>query len=198
MLGTVKVAIASMILGILIGMGAAWQMWKPKPPIVETYAPEVIQKDGSKELARHPMTLKEAAKVVKIPVVPDGAVVERVESLTITSPSLPVSPGEIAPPSRVTKLTLSLIRTPNGMRRVVAASPDGVVEGLDIPIEPDKPAPKSLKNAAGGSYYPGDRTYGLWVSRDIGPLVVGAEVFQQRPALGSPTLAGVLRVGIRF
>ena len=178
-----------------MGMGAGWMLWRPKPKVIETYAPEVIQKDGSKILERRPDPHAKAAHVL-----PPGAVVERIEKITLTpreNLSLPPSPGVTVPRCPQMSVDLSLVRMPDGTRRVVASSPDGIVSGVDIPVEAARPEPKALKWSAGGSYNPASKTYGAWVARDVGPMVFGADLLQTRDQ-GRNGWAGLVRLGVRF
>ncbi len=207
--------IAVLVLGVALGLWGGWKLWRPQSrPKPETYAAATTQKDGSVVLERKPDPKAKPAQDV-----PKGAVVERVVQVVVRPgpavlPSIPAeapsSLGSIpaaflapsvpheCPPVRV---DLTLVRMPDQTRRVVASSPDGqVVGGVDIPVEASKPV-RDLKWAAGTSYEPGDKTWGLWADRDVGFLRVGLEANQIRlPAQlgGRTTIEGRIRAGIRF
>jgi hypothetical protein len=203
--GRHAVAALGATLIFVAGLGLGWVLWGEKPKVVETYAPASTQEDGSRILERKPQ-----ADATVPHDVPTGGVVERVVQVTIqptphvevinrTSGSdLVVAPGTVVPCPPV-RVGLSLVRMPDQTRRVVASSPDGrVVAGVDIPVD-TAPAPaRPLRWAAGGLYNPTDRTYGAFIDRDLGPLRVGAELFQVRSAVYGVTWAGHVRLGIRF
>lgn len=204
--------------GIAVGLGIGWELWQPKPPKVETYAPQVRQRDGSLVLERKPMAPEDAAKVVPLPQLPKGVKVERQVQVVVrpNPPAEPVSPlpsgsgastGDNLTPDHIgeptelihpVRVNLALVRMPDQTRRVIASSPDGeVVGGVDIPEAPAVQT-KTLKWAAGGSWNPADKTWGGWVERDVAFVRVGADVFQQRDFNGRVTWAGMVRAGIRF
>lgn len=180
---------AGLVLGAAGALGLGWKLWRPKMPPRETPAPQIQQQDGSLVLQRVPQ-----ASVKPSHAIPVGGKVEREVHLTVetrpqapTLPSIPTGdlgipgPGaklpELAP--QLVHVDLSLVRMPDLTRRVVASSPDGqVVGGIDIPVEPEKPAPKPLKWAAGLDY-----TVTSWgniksvvAQRQLGPLVIGGHV----------------------
>ena len=199
------------------GMGAGWMLWSPeKKQKVDPPAQAQRQEDGSLVLERKPDPAAKPAQKV-----PKGARVERVVQVVVQpsaqpveplrpsgsdasvgdnlTPTEPVSTAYKLPPVRV---DLSLIRMPDKTLRVLVSSPDGtVLDGVDIPVEAGPPLPRRLLWAAGASYDPGNRTYGGWVERDLGPLRVGADVLQVREPLaagGRVGWAGLIRAGIRF
>lgn len=189
---TWKGALTLVAVGAGLGLALGWQLWRPKP-ILETPAPPIVQKDGSTVLERRPDPTAKPRNEV-----PPGAVVERLIEITVTPRDLPnlSSPGQTVPLCPPMSASLSLVRMPNGTRRVVASSPDGSVSGVDIPVESAAPV-KALRHAAGGSYYPQWGTYGVWAEKDYGPVRVGAEVFRHR-AGASLGFAAALRVGLRW
>ncbi len=188
-------------LGLVVGLGLGWNLWKPGPLRPETYALEIRQKDGSLILERRPQPLREAIRTVLAPSLPQGAVLERLVSATVrpwptTLPEIPAAtPGAIVCPP--VKVNLALVRMPDQTRRVIASSPDGeVVGGMDIPIEPASVV-RDLRNAVGMSFH-GQRTYGLWAERDYGPIRIGADVAQQRVPGGGVTPFWGIRFGVRW
>lgn len=187
---TASVGVGGLACGLMLG----WMLWRPKPRPVETYAPAIIQKDGSLILERKP-----DPKAKPEHEVPAGTVVERIMEVTISPREIPalVPPGVTVQPCPPMRLELSLIRLKDGTRRVIASSHDGEISGVDIPVESAAPV-KMLRNAAGASYYPGERTYGLWIERDFGPTRMGAEIRRLRTPNGSMVLDTGIRVGIRW
>lgn len=209
--------------GIAVGLGIGWRLWRPTPAPVPTYQPAVQQQDGSQVLEVKP---DPAAKPPHQ--IPHGATVEDQVHLVVqpNPPADPVSPlpsgsaasaagdgsettaGQpgavvtVRPPCPPVTVDLSLLRMPDGTRRVVASSPDGKILGaVHVPVEAAKPQPKTLRWAAGGLWNPADRTYGGFLDRDLGPLRLGAEVYQVREPVtagGRVSWAGMLRLGVRF
>lgn len=187
---------ALLALGIAVGLGIGWKLWKPKPAPVETAAPPVRQKDGSQVLERRPMPAAEANRLVPLPVIPKGGVVERrmqvvVQPNTGPGSSAPLSasgvsvPGETGAAAQTTaevrsppiRVDLALVRMPDQTRRVIASSPDGqVIGGVDIPEAPTRPEPKVLRWAGGLDYtvLPWGNVKSLVIQRTWGPLTVGA------------------------
>lgn len=203
--------LAAWALGVALifgaGMTAGWKIWGPKQAKQEVYAAPVTQQDGSQILEKKPQADAKPAQQV-----PKGATVERVVQVTV-QPDAPHSfPGRsesdalvpadpARPPCPPVRVDLTLVRMPDLTRRVIASSPDGkVVGGVDIPVESAAPAPRPLKWAAGASWNPTNRTYGGWVQRDIGPLLVGLDVLQQRvpDPISRVTWSAQIRAGIRF
>jgi hypothetical protein len=93
---------------------------------------------------------------------------------------------------------LTAIRMPDGSHRVIASSPNGVIEGgsVDIPVEDAKPAPKATPHAAG---YVGDfkTRHGVFYDHDFGPFRVGVEALREvLPA--STNFQFNAKVGVRF
>jgi len=184
------------IIALLIFMVAfvgavAWWMSRPIP-MPEPPAPAVRQDDGSLILERKP---DPAAKPKQQ--IPRRAKVERVASVTV-QPDAP-APESRNPCPPVT-VDLTLIREPDGARRILASSPNGqVVGGLDVPVEPiTLPAP-AKRWAAGLSWSPIDRTSGIWIERDMWRVRVGAELNQAAGVHTSATgFDARVRIGITF
>lgn len=159
--GTVIVFVA----GLCAGTSAGWMLWKPKTLKAETYAPPSRQPDGSLVLERKPNPKAKPAHVI-----PAGAVVERVASVTVRP--LAAMPGPVV-------VDFTLIRMPDLSHRVIASSPDGeVITGVDIPIA-QAVETKRLLWAAGGVYGAtsnGGKAVGAFLDRDFGFVRVGAEI----------------------
>lgn len=180
---TGRMTTAATLAALLIGALAGYWLHGTELPRPESTAPAaaVRQEDGSMIAERAPP----AADKPLAPAphtVPKGMTEERRIAVDVQSKQADCDP---------VRVDLSLVRDGEG-RRVIASSPDGTVtQALDIPIGPAlMPAPVR-KWAAGGSWNPGDRTYGLWLERDMSRFRLGAEVAQD-PRGG---LQAAVRVG---
>lgn len=193
----------ALVLGLALGLGAGWKLYRPKPAPVETAAPAIRQADKSLVLQRRP-----EAKPQPKHELPKGAKLERQIQVTVL-PSIPMDarkiPGSGSLPEipdsstgdKVSPITvdLSLVRLGDGTQRVIASSDQGtILTGLDIPVGPPAPTVKTLKNAAGLSYGKnsfGGSSSGIVYERDIGPFRLGSEVSQiSVPILYGTTLHG--------
>lgn len=187
------VPLAAIAAAILSAAALGWWLGQPKP-VQETAAAQVRQGDGSIVLERRPDQRAKPKQQI-----PRKAKVERVAQVTV-QPDAIAEPGKPCPPVTV---DMTLIREPDGMRRVLASSPDGqVVGGLDIPVESAAPPAEPKRWAAGMSWSVGDQTAGVWIERDV-PVFskvvrLGAEVNQARAALDSSGVETRLRVGFAF
>jgi hypothetical protein len=158
----------------------------------EPPAPAVRQSDGSLILERKPDPAPQPKQQI-----PRRAKVERVAAVTVQPDAPAPEAGKPCPPVTV---DLTLIREPDGARRILASSPDGrVVGGLDVPVGPITPPAPAKRWAAGLSWSPIDRTSGIWIERDLRRVRLGVEINQ---AGGVHTSAGGLdarvRIGIAF
>lgn len=201
------VAAVAAIVGVIAGMLIGWGLWRPKPQKAETYAPAISQEDGSLVAERKPMKAEE----VKIPhTLPKGATAERTgdvvfrpsaEMMGRTNGEPRQEGAESLPVMPELNIDWTLAKTKDDGTRMIFSSKDGeIISATDIPIvTPEKP--RRLPWAAGGSWNPVDRTFGGWIQRDLGPFVVGAQVFQVKHHTISPTSAkwsGQITAGIRF
>ena len=194
-----------------VGVGVGWKFFRPKPlAAVETPQAAARQNDGSLILERAPDANAKPAQTI-----PKGAKVERIERIVVqpstasaaTAPtSGPAQPAAAIPAlPHTVEVDLTLLKMPDESRRVVASSPDGtVVGGIDIPVE-NQSLPKSYLWAAGGSYNPTDKTYGVWIDRRLWRVVLGAEINQVKgtpatwqAASTGTTYAASIRVGFTF
>lgn len=198
-------------LGVAVGLGVGWKLWITHPAPVMAQ-PAIPLPKGGQILPVQPSTAKEAERAVPIEGLPKGATVERRTQVKLL-PHLPTIPtGDQEIPGSGTKpgdpvmrrpitVNLALLKMPDGHERVAVSSPDAdVVGGMDLPVVPEHTA-KELKWLAGASYNPSDRTYGAFVMRTIGPVVVGVEVNQVKAPIiagGGTTLDGRITVGVRF
>lgn len=196
--------------GAVAGLALGWQLWRPPAPVVEPYAPPMRQADSSLVLERKPDARARPAHVI-----PDGAVVERVATVTVQpDPVVTHKPsiteiaqfGNSAIPPRTpcacapVHVDLSLVRLTDGSRRVIASARGGtVIGGVDVPVESAAPA-RVLRWSAGAEYDVLARRWGGYVDRDLRrvllvplPVRVGLSVTPDARGLR----AGV-RVGIRW
>lgn len=176
--------VASLVLGAIVGLTTGWKLWSPKKATQETSALAQRNEDRSLVLAKQPNAEAKPAQQV-----PKGAVVERIVYVEIQPKPVPKPPEPVNPkpgtdtpalwtPPKI-RLDLTLVRSEDGTRRVVASSPDGeVVGGVDIPVESAGPAPRVLKSAAGFEYSVNrwGNTKSLVGHRDFGWLRVGAKI----------------------
>ena len=162
-----RTAILSHLAAAGLGLTAGWWIYRPVQ-IAEPPAPEARQSDGSLILRR------DAGVKPDLPKLPSGSRATRHASVTVRPASPEAVPAgcQVCPDVRV---DLTTVEQPDGSRRVVAASPDGTVTGgVDVPIEAR--SVQTAKKWAGGGYYsPLDNGFGGWVSRDLGPWVIGAQ-----------------------
>lgn len=203
---------AALIVGVIAGMVVSWILWKPKKT-VETYAAAEVQADGSQKIERKPDPSAKPPHMV-----PKGAKVERVIQVRVQprpadplpsihgsdETALPQPPSPVpCPPVTV---DLSLVRLPDGMRRVIASSPDGTIlpGAVDIPVEAAAPEPRKMVWAA-GAYWKATQwgtSQGITAERDLAFLRIGADLGRARVNLPTGgTLQGAeigVRVMIRF
>lgn len=192
-----KELIAVAITGVVLfggGTALGWYFTKPEK-VIEIAKPEEKQPDGSIIVERTATAPTTKPKQI----VPKGAKVERVGSITAQG----ITPDEIkactAVPCPPVTLDTSLVRLPDGSKRVIVSSADGtILKGLDIPVETQEvPEPKPW--AVGVSLNPLNQTAGVWVERDIARIRIGVEINQTRQNIASPTGAEIrLRAGWTF
>lgn len=197
----IAIPLGALALGVVAGLTLGWKLYRPKPLPKETAAPAIHQTDGSMVLERKPEAKPEPRHEL-----PKGSKLERQVSLEVL-PSIPTG-GPAIPGSGSLKpvepihIDLSLVKMQDGTQRVVASSTNGkIVGGLDIPVEPAKPEPKPFKWTAGALWNPSESTYGVFITRGVGPFVVGAQVYQQRLPVqigGGTKVEGMIAVGIRW
>lgn len=170
---------------LLVVVLLAFAFW-PAAAVHEdvTPAPQVIQADHSVIAERAP----DAQPPAPPHIIPKGYHEVRRDQVTVAP--APAAAASGCPPVRV---DLSLVR--NGAeQRVIASSPDGqVVSAIDVPIEAAivPPAPKPW---AAGLSYGTDHAVGVWVDRDVGRLVLGAQLARAQDG----RMQAQLRVGARF
>lgn len=180
------------LVALALAVGAGWWLGRPAK-VVETPAFEVIQDDGSKILTRAP-----DAKAKPKQQIPKGTTLERTIHIEAQGQGIKLPDGKMGVCPKVS-IDLSLVRESNGMKRVVASSPDGQIVGaVDVPVETAAPV-EDHPWAVGASYNPANQTGGIWVERDIGRIRVGVDLNQSRPNLAAPMGTEVrVRVGWAF
>ena len=189
----IAVAIAGVV---LLGGGTAlgWYLTKPEK-VIEIAKPEEKQPDGSIIVERTATAPTAKPKQQ----VPKGAKVERVGSITAQG----ITPDEIKACTAVScpsvTIDTSLVRMPDGSKRVIVSSADGtILKGLDIPVETQEVLEPKVW-AVGVSLNPLNQTAGVWAERDIARIRIGVEVNQTKPSLLGPVGAEIrLRVGWTF
>jgi hypothetical protein len=189
--------------GAIAGFLLAWWIWRPVSPI-ETAAPAVTLPSGAVVAERVPdaplpPVAAEAARELRGEVARAGSVTVQPRTPD-AAPSETPAAGSAVPaalclckPDPITlDWTMTTLR--DGSSRMSWYTDDGEITGAtDIPVSTVS-VRRERPWAAGASWTPGKREYGLWATRDVGPFVIGAEV-QQR---GREGLVGMVRAGIRF
>lgn len=206
------------LISVVITLALSWQLWKPKPPVQETYKPEVKQDDGSIILEKKP-----DAKAKPTATIPKGSVIERVVKFKVQAKT-PISdvntqvevtekvavkamskaPIESAkteaalacfcPPVDV---EMVLIRNSDQTRSVILKSDNGeILNAVDIPVELAKPIQEQPKWAVGAVIDPFKQTYGAFIDRDLGFMRLGAQLNQRKQ--GDIPNEVWLKAGIRF
>lgn len=196
-------------LGATLAIGLGWSVLRYRDGAKATPAPDMApapqarQIDNSLVLAREPLNPSNSSGL-KPHVLPPGAVAERrvqavvqpdaeMFSLPIgragSAPSGKGAKGEITWLPRPVTVDLTLALMPDGGRRVIASTPDGmVVRGMDVPMPAAKAATaRPMRHAAGASYAFGGG-FGAWYHRAFfGRLVVGANLRHAPAAAMAPS-----------
>lgn len=177
-----SILVVGMVLGLLIG----WRLWRPSAPVIEGPAAAVaLPKTGAIAIERDPKAavppkVSAAAKELN-----PKAKLTRAATLTVQPTQVGCAPVTV---------DLGTVAMPDHTERLVARS-DGatITGGIDIPIATAQVV-KEMKWAAGASYSPVDRAYGVFIDRDLGPFRLSAEL-RQSTAQG---VTAVFRAGVRF
>lgn len=179
--------------GAAAGLAGGWALWHPRGRIVETPAAEVRNTDSSLTLERRPDATAKPSSIVpsgtlerltRLRIQPNPVVVHDTAWLPAppnvsrgTLDTAIVQPPRLVPVVRVDtvipppiEVELALVRQKDGMRRVTASAKGGVVlGGIDIPVESAAPE-RVLRWSTGATYDPSARTYGGFITRDLGPV----------------------------
>ena len=184
----------ALLIALAAGAFGGWYFFAPVP-VVETAKPGFVQADGSQGL-----TVAPDAKAKPKHQTPKGAKVERVGQIVAQGATPPEIAACTATPCPSVTIDTSLVRLPDGSRRVIVSSPDGqVLDGVDIPVESAAPPPEPPKWAVGISIDPIRQTPGIWAERDVWRVRVGAEINQTRLVAGGPSAPELrVRVGWAF
>jgi hypothetical protein len=183
-IGKVGASLLGVLLIFVAGMGTGWHLRSKKNPSPVKPQPAVVQQDGSVELAVKPdanaqpaQQMPEKVKIIRIVKV----VVKPGPSAGVpgaTSGSAPQATAPQGPQSTATlpcppvQVDLTLVRMPDGTRRVIASSPNGQVDpgaSMDIPVDVAD-EPRALKNAVGlvfGRNNTGGSSNGVCYDRDV-------------------------------
>jgi len=152
---------------------------------VETSAPSELQSDGSILAERKPDPNRKSKHRI-----PKGATVERVGEIIVRgetpAANVNLSGAEPCPPVTI---DTTLVREPDGAKRLIVSSPDGEVDrAVDTPIQIAESVPAQKPWAAGISFDPIKQTPGAWLERDFKSLGIrlGAEINQIRTVVGGP------------
>lgn len=197
---------AGLVAGLLVG----WMLWRPKERVVETPAIAVRNTDNSLTLERRPDAAATPThitprgtleRIARLTVRPDPVIVHdtiRVPSENVARGTLPettttVRTDTVQAPDIA--IELSLVRLPDRSRRVTASAIGGkVIGGIDIPVESAVPE-KVLRWSAGPTYDPHARTYGAFLSRDLGPVRI---LLAADRSGSNNALTGRVGIGLRW
>lgn len=173
-----------MIICILIGAGASYATFAPKPQ-AEGYAPQQII--ASTVVAERVPDAKAKPKTE----IPKGGKTNRIAKLTVqASPVANTQTGAVeCPPIDV---DLTLVDMPDATKRFAAAANGQIIKFIDVPVATAE-IPHEYKWGVGASYNT-KREAGVWVDHYAGPFVAGVGV---RKSV-SDDLVAEARLGFRF
>lgn len=179
-------ALAALVMGITFGLLGGWWLWRPRPTPTEAPAAAVqLTKSGAVAIERKPEAVVPPKIAAAVKELNRKAKLTRAATITVQ----PTQAGCDA-----IDIELGVVKLPDDTSRVVVRSDDATVTGgVDIPTAKEQVV-KELKWAAGASYDPVERTYGVFIDRDLGPVRLSAELRQYKER-GATAL---VRVGIRF
>ena len=198
-------AIALFLAGLGSGLTIGWKTWQPRlKPAEITEKSQVMLKDSSKMLARTTILPENVDSFPKI-ATPSGYLTEKKVFITIHD-SMRYRPDTIhvrdteviCPPCPAPKVTLLLVKGPDG-RRVIAKASDGFdLQGIDIPN--NSATAQSVKIPAwaiGVTYQPFPNIAGIRLSHDIAWLRLsgGASI---QPSSGWKSVRPVIGADIVF
>lgn len=195
-----KVLLAVIVAVIIVTIFLCWQIWKPKPPVPETYKPPASLPGGSQQLERKPDPQAKPATAI-----PKGSKLVRKVSVTIQaknpiqtisgsvtvetvqeeakSAMKAMSPAPVAAaesPCPPVTVDLSVVENQDETTSVIVASPDGtILGGVDIPVKNAASVAEQPKWAVGLVGDPIRRLGGVFVDRDLGPFRLGVQANQR-------------------
>jgi hypothetical protein len=197
--------------GIAFAVGAVlgfWLGWRVNRPVSirETAAPAVTLPSGAVIAERVPdkplpPVAKEAAKALKGKPTRGGHVV--VQPALLSTPSNSTQPQSLESGERdnlacscaPVRLDWALLDVDGGQRMALQAFGGTITSAVDTPVGVTRFGRPKLWAAGGLVEFTsdGDKRYGLWLDRELGPFVLGVEASH-----GSTGIAGEIRAGIRF
>ncbi len=188
------VGVVCLAIGIAIGLGIGWKLYKPQQ-IIETAEPEQVLEDLNVVVLQRlpenvappvPKKLQKAAKKI-------GGKLERAGEVVVKPEPTPESPPDCE--CEEVKIDFGLVDTGTGKRVVATAEGGKIIGGYDIPLEPYT-VPKETKWEV-GLVVPVENYEGTggYVSRKLGPFSVGLQVAKPYADESYTTMA---TVGVRF
>lgn len=204
----------SAAVGLLVGLALGWCWYRPHTPGREPPAASSVQRDGSVVMARvdpstqparppHelPRGSREERRVSVVVQPGPGRVVH--DTVQVPAPDHVSQPGKMVdsvvercdcPPVQV---DLSLVRTPDKTRRVIASSPDGkILSGVDVPLEAaSAPRIPTWTLSAVAVADPDGIRPGALLQRRLGPFVVGGSAIVD-PGLRRP--GAIATIGVTW
>lgn len=209
--------LASILIAFCLGLGAGWKLWRPTPlpPSATQPKPAETLPDGGYVPAQHQDHHAQPQQDT-----PHGSVVDH-QGTIVVQPTDPSASGAVtvpttgsdqqgaphhplilpcAPCPQVT-IKWSLVTEQDGAQRLVFKADGGkIIGGEDVVIRPPQPSAPALVWSAGVKRYMREKTFGVWVNRQLGPFIIGAEIKQIRSEFGSGRVSadGAVSLGIRF
>ena len=211
----VYLALACALIIFGLGCGLGWKLWGQKPKLTtESLASAYRLPDDNLVLGRSPSL----HPTLPIPPadLPAGSTVQRVVKVVVQGqPEASPAPaatqaqpaGQIPSlpnPCPPVEVDLTLVKLRDQSYRVIASSPNGVIQdtSVDIPVAPDVPLPADEHpNEVLIRYDPFNHVGGLGYLRHWHRVVVGADLnmVRQSLAVGAPTTAAAfVVVGFSF
>lgn len=187
------------VCGAALGLTTGWMIFDGKRnqsiPTVQIYQPQTIQSDGSIVLEKKPTDSATPRATV-----PAHSDVQRVVQIQVKPRMLPTIDGAapVTDPSPI-DLEVSIIKNKDGQTRAIVSSTNGdVIGGIDIPVQ-EKSSKVAPKWAVGVTYNLCNKSYGAFVSRDLGPFVAGIIIEKSKIAQSEVTsLSASVTLGVRF
>lgn len=179
-------ALAALVAGLTGGMLVGWKLWHPRPAPVETHAAAVqLPKSGATAIERQPSATPPPKIVAAAKELNRNAKLTRAATITVQPKQAGCDPVDIE---------LGLAKLPDDTSRMMVRSDNATITGgMDIPTATEQVV-RELKWAAGASYDVRERSYGVFIDRDFGPLRVSAEIRQS----SEQGATAIVRAGLRF
>jgi len=157
-----------------LGFWVAWALYHPRPAPPLRQQQEVRQPDHSLVLRTQPATAREVHKAIPaLPQVPQGATLLAGAEAVLAPHQDASQPGAMPKPK--IRVDMALLRMQDGSERIALSSPDAdVVGGVDMPVVPPRGLAQERGWGVGGFWNPVSRAWGPIVTKDWGPLRLGA------------------------